>query len=237
MSISGVLFDKDGTLISFQDTWGPATHAVIHALAAGDESKVRAQAELLHFSLEDRSFFPSSPLIAGSSSSYGALWGEALGRSDLVELKREIDALTAVESLKSLTPIGDPAGVMEALRQMGLSVGVATNDSEASARRQIHAMRLGGLMDFVAGYDSGHGSKPDPGMILAFAAQLGVPPSRVAMVGDTLHDLDCARAAGALGVAVLTGPATREVLAPRADHVIEDIAALPALLTGLMGRG
>ena len=45
MKLDGVLFDKDGTLISFEKTWGPATHAVIAALAAGDPEKMRAQAE------------------------------------------------------------------------------------------------------------------------------------------------------------------------------------------------
>ena len=55
-SLKGVLFDKDGTLIDFQQTWGPAIHAVIHALAAGDLEKVRAQAECLHFDVDSRTF-------------------------------------------------------------------------------------------------------------------------------------------------------------------------------------
>ena len=236
MSVSGVLFDKDGTLISFQDTWGPATHAVIHTLAKGDEAKVRAQADVLEFSLTHKSFLPTSPLIAGSSHQYGAMWAAALGRTDHAELKREIDGLLAVESLRSLSPIGDPFAVVEALRALGLRVGVATNDSIASAKRQIEALRLAPALDFIVGYDSGHGSKPDPGMILAFARQIGVAPSRIAMVGDTLHDLDCARAAGAIGIAVLTGPAGREALAPRADYVIDDISALPALLESLLAQ-
>jgi hypothetical protein len=109
LSVLGVLLDKDGTLIDFHETWGPATHAVIHALAAGDPELMRAQAEILHFSLGEKRFRPTSPLIAGSSASYGRSWGESLGRTDFAALKREIDHLTAVESLKALTPIGDLA--------------------------------------------------------------------------------------------------------------------------------
>jgi phosphoglycolate phosphatase len=237
MTIDGVLFDKDGTLISFDGTWGPATLAVMNALARGDAGLLRTQAEMLHFSLEQQRFLPTSPLIAGSSQSYGRLWGEALGRTDLAALKLEIDRLTAVESLKSLTPIGKPIETLEALRAMGLRLGLATNDSEASARRQIDALGLAATLEFVVGYDSGHGSKPDPGMIQAFARRLKVDPSRIAMVGDTLHDLHSARAAGALAIAVLSGPAGRAVLSPHADHVVEDIAALPALFTELARRG
>jgi phosphoglycolate phosphatase len=233
MRIRGVLFDKDGTLISFEKTWGPAFGAVIAALAKGDAAKLAAQAEALHFSYEELSFLPSSPIIAGSTGHYGPVWAAALGRSDFAELKAEIDALTAVESLKSLTPIGEPVRVIAELKQMGLIIGVATNDSEASARRQIAALGLLEHIDFIVGYDSGHGAKPEPGMIHAFAERLGIAVDEVAMVGDTLHDLDAARAAGAVAIAVLSGPAERDALAPRADYVLEDIEGLPGLFARL----
>jgi phosphoglycolate phosphatase len=233
MGVRGVLFDKDGTLISFEKTWGPAIGAVIDALARSDEAKRAAQARALHFSLEEQRFLPTSPIIAGSTGHYGPLWAAALGRSDHSELKAEIDALSAVESLKSLTPIGEPRRIVMELKSLGLAIGVATNDSQASARRQIAALGLADLVNFVVGYDSGHGAKPEPGMILAFAGALGCSPGEVAMVGDTLHDLDAARAAGAIAVAVLSGPAAREALEPRADHVLDDIGGLPELMARL----
>ncbi len=193
---------------------------------------MKAHAEALHFSIETKSFLGSSPLIAGSSADYGARWADALGRSDLEVLKSEIDALSATESLKALTPIDDPLTVFSALSVMGLRLGVATNNSERSARRQIKALGIAPYVDFVAGYDSGHGGKPGPGMVLAFADFLGAPPSCVVMVGDSLHDLTAARAAGAVAVAVLSGPTERSALEPHADYVIDHIGALPGLLAG-----
>jgi phosphoglycolate phosphatase len=38
MPIRAVLFDKDGTLVDFQRTWGPATDRVLQTLAAGDRA-------------------------------------------------------------------------------------------------------------------------------------------------------------------------------------------------------
>jgi phosphoglycolate phosphatase len=206
---------------------------MMRALAQGDESALLRQAEALHFSIETRRFLTTSPLIAGSSASYGALWGEALRRSDYEALRREIDSLAAIESLKALTPIGRPREVLALLKARGLSLGLATNDSEASARRHAEALELSDLFDFVAGYDSGHGGKPEPGMVLAFARYVGVETSAVAMVGDTAHDLKAARAAGAVAIAVLTGPAVIEKLKDDADHVLPDIAGLPALIERL----
>jgi phosphoglycolate phosphatase len=233
MAIRGALFDKDGTLISFEMTWGPAIAAVIAALAKGDPDKLAAQAAALEFSLEEQRFLPTSPIIAGSTGHYGPIWAAALGRTDHAELKREIDALSAVESLRSLTPISEPKRIVLELKSLGVSSGVATNDSEASARRQISALGLLEDLDFIVGYDSGYGSKPDPGMIHAFAEKLGVDVGSIAMIGDTLHDMVAARAAGAVAIAVLSGPAGREDLEAAADYVIEDISALPALIAEL----
>jgi phosphoglycolate phosphatase len=58
------------------------------------------------------------------------------------------------------------------------------------------------------------------------------------MVGDSLHDLHAARAAGMVGVGVLSGPARAEVLAPVADVVLDDIAAIAGWLEqGAPGAG
>ncbi len=227
--LRGVLFDKDGTLIDFQRTWGPAIHAVIHALAEGDAEKLRAQAECLHFDIETRRFRATSPIIGGATSQYGSAWALALGRTDFTLLRAEIDTLAAAACIELLTPVGDPAQILRSFRAAGLKVGLATNDAEASARRHLAQLELTELMDFVAGYDSGHGAKPDAGMVLAFAREIGAEPEQIALVGDTLHDLESARAAGAIAVAVLSGIASREDLAPHADYVVADISELPAL--------
>ena len=57
--------------------------------------------------------------------------------------------------------------------------------------------------------------------------------NRQAMVGDSRHDLDAGRAAGMRTIAVLTGIAKREDLAPHADVVLADIGAIPGWLSTL----
>jgi phosphoglycolate phosphatase len=53
------------------------------------------------------------------------------------------------------------------------------------------------------------------------------------MVGDSTHDLQAGRAAGMRCVGVLTGMAPRDVLAPHADVVLENIGALPDWLAAI----
>lgn len=234
--LKAILLDKDGTLIDFDRTWGPAAYEAMLALSRGDRARLEAVMEVSHYVEAERRFLPTSPLVAGSSAHYGPLWAAALGRAPGPALYGEMDELFRVHGLRTLSPIGDPAAIARALIERGYRLGIATNDSEASARSQAEALGLAGLMDHIIGYDSGHGPKPHPGQVTAFAAHLGLSPAEVALVGDSLHDLHAARAAGAVGIAVLTGPlgeAAREEVAPHADHVIVSIAELPGLLDGL----
>ncbi|MGL4237933.1 HAD family hydrolase, partial [Tabrizicola sp.] len=107
------------------------------------------------------------------------------------------------------------------------------NDSEAPARQHLANHGITDCFDFIAGYDSGHGAKPAPGMCLAFARAFALDPARVAMVGDSRHDLEAGRAAGMRTVAVLTGIAKRDELSPHADVVLPDIGAIPDWLSAL----
>ena len=226
MPITAILFDKDGTLISFEKTWGPALLDVMRAMSGGDAAAFARLVALNHFDVASVSFLPTSPLIAGSSTSYGPDWARVLGRSDLDAVKAELDQRFHAAGLRHLTPLGEPAPVLKALAAHGLHLGIATNDSERAARAQADVLGLIPHLTFVAGYDSGHGAKPGPGMVQAFARQCGCVPGSVAMVGDSLHDLQAARAAGAVAVAVLSGPASRGELEPHADVVLGGIGEL-----------
>jgi phosphoglycolate phosphatase len=231
--LKGLLFDKDGTLVDFDKTWGPAAFEVMREMAEGDEAVVARLAALNHFIVEEKRFLRSSPLVAGSSASYGPLWAKALGRPDGPELHAEMDRRFKHWGLAMVAPIGEPLAVLQALAAEGYRLGIATNDAEASALVQADRLGLMPHLDFVAGYDSGHGGKPEPGMVRAFAEKIGAAPAEVALIGDSTHDLDAAHAAGAVAIAVLTGPAPRHELEPHADHVIDSIADLPALLRDL----
>ncbi len=105
-----------------------------------------------------------------------------------------------------------------------------TNDAESTARAHVRKLGLDKYLEFIAGYDSGFGAKPDPGPIPAFAQAVGVPASETAVVGDTVLDLAAARAAGAIAIGVLTGPAPFAILAPLADALFPSAAEFAAWL-------
>jgi phosphoglycolate phosphatase len=171
-------------------------------------------------------------VISEATDVYGALWARALGQPLTVEFLQQIDARLLEATLRHLHPVGDPAAVMRELRARGLALGVLTNESEASARSHLRRLGADSLVTFVCGYDSGFGQKPDARPVLAFAARVNVAPAEVVVIGDSPHDLISARAAGAVGIAVLSGPNDPATLKAHTDVLLPSIAHLPAWLEG-----
>lgn len=222
--ISGILFDKDGTLFDFHATWSGWARRVLSDLAGGDAAHAAVLAGALGFDMDRAAFDPTSPVIAQTTEEVArALLPHLPGRS-LAGLMTVMNAQAAVVDLAPAVPL---APFLAALRARGLKLGVATNDSEEAARAQLGMAGIGDAFDFIAGFDTGHGGKPAPGMLLAFAAAQGLDPAQVVMVGDSLHDLVAGRAAGMRAVGVLTGLATEADLAPMAEVVLPDIGHLP----------
>lgn len=230
MTRRAILFDKDGTFVDFNATWGPAIESAMRTMAAGDADAFARLCSANHYDPARRRLAPTSPFIAEASADFALRWADALGVAMTSEFHRRMDGLLDAGALAHAEPIGDPADVFATLRAMGYLVGVITNDTEAGARAQCAKLGLADLVDDVIGYDSGHGRKPGPGQILAFADRHGVPPAAMMMVGDTTHDLHAARAAAVTAIGVLSGFAGRETLAPLADHVLPDLMHLPAFL-------
>jgi phosphoglycolate phosphatase len=230
-AIRAVLFDKDGTLFDFFKTWMPLYAELAGRLVGRDEARIARMLRASGYDPETGQLDPGSPLAAGSNRSIAEAWLIELPGVDLDELTRRMDAQFGESLSTNPVPVTDLAALFGRLKRRGLKLGVATMDSHAAATAAVEAFELVGLVDFVAGYDSGHGMKPGPGMVHAFCRAIEVPAVAVAVVGDTPHDMEMARAAGAgLAIGVLTGAAARAVLAERADHVLDSIAHLEEVI-------
>ncbi len=224
--IRGVVFDKDGTLFDFQATWGAWSRGMIEDESGGDPALRDAIAEALGYDLAGRRFRPDSLVIASTTETVAERLLEVLPPgTDKATLMARMDRRAKEAPQVEAAPL--PA-LLSRLSGMGLALGVATNDTEGPARAHLRAAGVEDAFGFVAGYDSGWGGKPEPGQLLAFAEAAGLEPGACAMVGDSLHDLHAARAAGMVGVGVLTGVAGREALEPEAAVVLDSIAELPA---------
>ncbi len=223
MRVDGILFDKDGTLFDFDATWTAWAGALIDRLSGGDMTRADRIASVMGFDLAARRFHPTSPAIAGTPDELAARLAPILDASE-----QQVVAMLNAEAMS--VPLAEAvplAPLLDGLIGRGLVLGVATNDAEAPARAHLDTVGVTDRFAFISGCDSGHGAKPAPGQCLAFARATGLQPARVAMVGDSRHDLIAGRAAGMRTVAVLTGPVSADTLGPLADVVLPDIGHLP----------
>jgi phosphoglycolate phosphatase len=230
-TIRGVLFDKDGTLFDFHQTWSRWAQGFIADIAGGDPARASRLAEVLGYDIEAGRFDRKSPMIAGTMEV--VVEGVLTVRPDIPEtaLRGLIRESTAAAPQAEAVPL---IPLFERLTDAGLILGIATNDAEVPARAHLTRAGILDSFAFIAGYDSGFGAKPGPGMCNGFCKAVALDPAECLMVGDSNHDLASGRAAGMGTIAVLTGLATRDELAPLADDVLESIGELPVWL-GLRG--
>lgn len=227
--IDGIIFDKDGTLFDFRLSWGRWTSDLLGALAPDDQTAAKLGL-VIGYDIASGDFAAGSPVIAATPREISEVMLPHLPGHSLEGL---IDQMNRLSAKTEMTPAVALAPLFTELRSRGLKIGLATNDTETPARAHLAGAGISQLFDFVAGCDSGFGGKPAPGQLRAFAKTFSLDPARVAMVGDSHHDMVAARAAGMYAVAVLTGIAEAAELAPYADIVLQDINALPAWIDQL----
>jgi len=118
-------------------------------------------------------------------------------------------------------------------------LGLVTGNIEEGARIKLLPTGLWPLFR-VGAYGSDHMDRRRLPSLAARRAQalVGYPfaATDVVVIGDTPHDIDCARACGAVAVAVTTGQYTRdELLAERPDHLFDDLADVEKVLAAILG--
>jgi phosphoglycolate phosphatase len=226
--IKGILFDKDGTLFNFTHTWGAWCERMIRTLCPDNSAQQRELADALGYDPLERQFTPGAPFIGESGDQTIQRLSSLLPH--LTSAQIEATGARLLDDLP-LAPVTDLPELFGSLQQAGYTLGLATNDHEATARLHLNRLAVTDHFDFICGFDSGFGSKPGPGMINAFCRHTGLESPQVAMVGDSTHDLYAGLAANVgLRVGVLTGPARHDELAAHAHAVVADISCLPDLL-------
>ena len=106
---------------------------------------------------------------------------------------------------------GGARELLDELRDAGYLLGVATGKSRRGLDRALDQSGLAGHFDMTRCADEGH-AKPHPQMLQAIIEGLATTPAQTLMVGDTTHDLQMARAAGAAALALAHGAHGREAL-------------------------
>lgn len=218
-SFRTVGFDLDGTLL---DTSGDLAAAVNHALASGGRATLPI----------DR----IKPMVGGGARHMLAQALAASGGCDEAALDMLLPRLLAYYQANIVVHTRPFAGAVEAvdaLRAAGVRCAVVTNKREDFARQLLEQLGLLDRFACVIGGDTlGEGrAKPKPDMVLAMIERCGGP---AAFVGDSIYDVQAARAARVPVVACAFGFLQQPVETLGADAVIHGFDELAAALEGII---
>lgn len=187
MTMDGILFDVDDTLV---DTKGAFARA-LEAVRAEHLPHVPAERDpeiLSHWRTDPGGFY--SRYTRGEMDHVtqrrhrAALLHETFGAAPVTEKSFEAwDALFWGTFERSWTAHDDARAAIDAVVAAGLSVGVVTNAATELQERKLKMAGLGDLPVLV-GVDTLGFGKPDPRVFLEGARRLGTEPSRTAYIGD-----------------------------------------------------
>ncbi len=215
-------FDLDGTLL---DTSGDITAAVNHALASAGRDAL--------------SIARVRTMIGGGSRHMLAQGLAATGgcsEEELDTLQRRLLDYYASNIAVETQPFPNCLSALDTLAARGARLAVVTNKTEALAKKLIAALDLTDRFVTVIGGDTlgpGRG-KPSPAPIHEMIARLG--GGTAAFVGDSIYDVEAAKAAAVPVVACSFGFLDRPVGELGADAIIDDYAELVPTLERLAAR-
>jgi phosphoglycolate phosphatase len=132
-------------------------------------------------------------------------------------------------------PFPGAIAAIEQLAARGCRFAVCTNKLEWLSVRLLDALGISGYFAAICGQDTFGVQKPDPRILLQTIQKAGGHSARAVMVGDSISDIQVARAAKVPVIAVDFGYTETPVSALDPDLIIGDFAKLPAAVDRLFG--
>ncbi len=234
----GLIFDKDGTLIDSLLIWPKLirvrTEILQSMLGLSREISDKVQRVM---GLDERGrVILRSPIVIGSREQTAAAvngvlfldtginWDE--GMEAILRAFAQADDELGLEAQAIPVP-----GIKEALGQLaaaGFKIAVATNDSLERTKRLLHYAGIAAYVSAYACRDEVKEGKPAPDLIKLAANRLEINLNECVMVGDALLDMQMARNAGniKLAVGVLTGASVEGDLKDAADVILPSASSL-----------
>jgi HAD superfamily hydrolase (TIGR01509 family) len=193
-SVTAALFDVDGTLVDTNYlhavTWWEAFSQAGHQVSMADIHRAIGMGSdrLLDALLPaDRDHDADSGLRAAHSTLYAAYWTR-------------------------LRPLPGAAGLLRACKRRGLAVVLASSADEPEFRALRAALDAEDAVDAATFSGDVESSKPEPDIVEAALARVGVPAEEAVFTGDTVWDVHACRKAGVPCIGLLSGGIGRDDL-------------------------
>jgi phosphoglycolate phosphatase-like HAD superfamily hydrolase len=226
--IEGIVFDMDGTLVNLGGhvDWRRAYHQAKRAYLQCGCSPGFIEG------LEEKNLFNLLNIVRDENSRVmddESLWviqGSAYAAVEDCEL----------EGVKHCSLMPGCVAALDWVRGQGISMGVATSNSELVAERVLESNGIRGFFSAVVGRRPELRMKPYPDQLLMCLEEMGVDRSHGLIVGDSVKDVQSAKAASIPVVSIPSFFTSREDIERLgAEELIGGLGDLPAVIARLNG--
>jgi phosphoglycolate phosphatase len=221
--ITAVIFDLDGTLVTFNlDVKACRTEIIQRLTEQGFPRQL--------FSMKETAFDMLVKIKKYITTN---------GNKDqnLVDIKKMIFSIVEnyeMEAARTTEMFQGIPETLSALKYMGLKIALCTISSKKATEYLLKRFNLGHFFDAVVTRDSVSDVKPHPAHLQKVLEALNVSPQNVVVVGDSVKDVACANHLHVLAVGVTTGLSSIEALTDSGAHYIASSATeVPNLLMQL----
>lgn len=225
--IKGILFDKDGTLLKFDELWNEATKNVVPEFL----NKIGIDADTKNILKAETAIGKSIAVMTYCDITKAVLnaFGINVYKERLHEYSKQLEELYFKEVTKSsanIIPTANLHKLFNWLSDKNIIVGLATADTKQTAIKCLDRLGIMPFFSYLGSDDGRLRPKPQIDMIEDFKNKFGINSDEIMVVGDTNTDMQFAKNGGALAVGVLSGVGEEDELNKNADLILDDVSQL-----------
>lgn len=223
--IKWLLFDKDGTLLKFDETWSEISLVMIDRFV--EKYRINHKQALQEkLGYVDGQFLSSGILASGTLGDIVRVFTEFAESADSKEIENWTVQLSKdlINEYKPETVVID--GLVETLtafKDQSYQIAIITSDDIDGTNRFIKEAGVGHLIDEKITASINGYQKPNPKMVEKFYEKWNVSPNEIVIIGDTPTDIQMGKNAHFnKTIGVLSGTGNKEDLS-EADFIYQDI--------------
>lgn len=233
MDVQAIFFDKDGTLMKFDDFWiEVSVRALKTILSKTGREDISIDEFLKAFGVSEGVADTDGLLCKGTYEQIGMAVYEIL-KAHGVDIKPEcvvemmIDAYERNADYGEVKPVCDNlAEVLQKLKSYGIKLAVVTTDNYKITHKCLEKLGIDDLFANVYTDDGKIPVKPNPQCAFDFSDEFCIPRENIIMAGDTMTDIRFAKNAGIFSVCVGKNELARryaDASIPDVSHILEVI--------------
>ena len=113
--------------------------------------------------------------------------------------------------------------ILKRLRDASIPYGIATSDTKERAKKSVELFDDYSKVKFVVTIDDVERGKPDPDMLWWIQKRTKIPMENIAMVGDSIVDVEMAKNAGAIGIGIPEHEEMKQKMCGIASEIVDSL--------------